>query len=293
MQVTPHIHALEIPFAVPIAPGKQIDRRVFVFPVFSTTVTLIDSGVAGAETAIYSYLRENGRKPEEITALILSHSHPDHIGTARILKEQCGCTVCGPDAEKNWIEDTARQEQERPVPGFSTLVSGPVAMDKLLRDGDLLSLGDDVSCRVLHTPGHSIGSLSLYFAGEKVLFTGDALPMAGDLPIYDDIAESMRSIRKLNQLEGVETLLSSWEPPIQGSDRIKRRIRAGVAYLQRIHRTVLEMHKTHKSADMDLCRQVIGELGLPPFAANPLVARAFASSLAATGDKRLFDMELP
>jgi hydroxyacylglutathione hydrolase len=291
MQVTPHIHALEIPFVVPIAPGKELDRRVFVFPVFSNTIALIDCGVAGAETAIYEYVRKNGRAPEEIQTLVLSHSHPDHIGAARTMREHCGCTVYGPAAEKYWIEDTVRQERERPVPGFSTLVSGPVAVDKVLGDGELLSLGGDISCRALHTPGHSAGSLSLFFASERVLFTGDALPMVDDLPIYDDIAASMRSIRKLDQLEQVETLLSSWEPPIQGRDRIAHRIRAGVAYLHRIHRTVLEINGKDKTVGMDLCRQVVEELGLPSFAANPLVARAFASSLAAGAAEHLFDIK--
>jgi hydroxyacylglutathione hydrolase len=51
-----------------------------------------------------------------------------------------------------------------------------------------------------------------------------------------------------------------------------------------LHESVLKTREQGKEDPMELCRQVIAELGLPPFAANPLTARAFASSLA-LGDK--------
>lgn len=76
-------------------------------------------------------------------------------------------------------------------------------------------------------------------------------------------------------------MLSSWEHPIEGPDLIQERIDAGVAYLHQIHHAVLKAGETQKEDLMELCRQVVSDLGLPPFAVNPLVARSFASSLAA------------
>jgi hydroxyacylglutathione hydrolase len=284
MQVTKHIHALQIPFKIPVSPEKLIDRFVYAYLVFGDRITLIDSGVSGAESTIFNYINTNGRDPGEIATLILSHSHPDHLGAAKTIQEITGCKVCAHANEKHWIENTDKQFKDRPVPGFHTLVGGSVGVDQELEEGQTLVLGKDLKCRVLHTPGHSKGLISLFFESEKTLLTADAIPLPGDLPIYEDIVTGLASIKKLSRLVGVQTLLSSWEPPVQGQEKIKERMAAGAFYLQRIHNAVLEAKDLSQDI-MQMCKQVAGTLGLPPIAVNPLVAKAFASSLAA--DKNL------
>jgi hydroxyacylglutathione hydrolase len=281
MQVTEHFHALRIPFKLPVSPEKLIERLVYSFVFFGDELTLIDSGVFGAETIIFDYIEKNGRDLHDISKLVLSHSHPDHLGSAKAIKEATGCMVLAHPAEKNWIEDTEMQYKERPVPGFHGLVGGPVAIDRLLSDGEILHLAKNIDCEVIHTPGHSSGSISLFCEVEKVIFSGDAIPLPDDLPIYEDIAECVASVGKLRQYGNVHTLLSSWEPPIHGHKKIEDRIEDGLSYLRRIHENVLKAGSGGKRDLMELCRDVVHELGLPPFAANPLVARAFASSLAA------------
>jgi glyoxylase-like metal-dependent hydrolase (beta-lactamase superfamily II) len=280
MQVTRHIHALEIPFQIPVSPEKRIDRFVYAYLVFGDKITLIDSGVSGAESTIFKYINNNDRDPKEISSLILSHAHPDHLGAAKTIQAITGCMVSAHANEKHWIENTEKQFKDRPVPGFHTLVGGSVGVDRELEEGQTLALEKGLKCKVLHTPGHSSGSISLFFESEKTLITADAIPLPGDLPIYEDIVACMDSIKKLNSLEGVETLLSSWEPPVQGQEKIKKRIAQGAFYLQRIHSAVLEAKNLSQDI-MEICKQVVGTLGLPPIAVNPLVAKAFASSLAA------------
>jgi glyoxylase-like metal-dependent hydrolase (beta-lactamase superfamily II) len=285
MEVSERFHALKINFKIPISPDKTIDRFVYVYLVFGDKITLIDSGVLGSDSLIFDYFKKAGRDPKEISTLILSHSHPDHLGGARAIREFTGCVVYAHEAEKHWIEDTERQREERPVPGFSTLVGGPVSVDRLLADGQILTLAEKMPCRVIHTPGHSPGSIALYFEKERLLFSGDAVPLPGDLPIYENLADCVSSIHKLKNLGKVETLCSSWEDPVKGAETIARRCDQALAYLQKIHESVLRARKQEDL--LELCRQVIGELGLPPFAANPLTARALASSLA-LGDKPPF-----
>ena len=282
MQIAEGIHSIEIPFKIPVGPGETVGRTVYVFLVLGERLTLIDSGVSGSETRILDYVRTIGRDPKEISALILSHSHPDHIGAARAIREATGCTVMAHEGEKDWIEDTAKQSRERPVPGFGSLVQGPVEVDRFLEDGDALSFGKGVAARVIHTPGHSRGSISLLFGSEgEAIFSGDAVLLPGDLPMYEDISDSVGSLRKLAKLGNIELMFSSWETAIQGHERIKRRMEESVCYLQRIHETVLEVDgEMGKQNLMELCRQVAEKLNLPPFAANPIAARAFASSLA-------------
>lgn len=280
MLVADTIHALEIPFEVELGPDKRLPRSVLVTLVFGQDLTLIDSGVAGAHNAIFRYIEKAGRNPGDIATLLLSHSHPDHIGSARMIRKLTGCSVQASPLEKEWIEDTEKQKLTRPVPGFDSLVGGPVEVDGFLEDEQLLELDERVQCRVFATPGHSRGSLSLLFPGQNLLFTGDALPFPGDLPIYEDIAASLRSIRRIeNMARGVETLLSSWEAPIRGHENIMRRIEAGRLYLKKIHAAVMRNHAGGKETGMDLCLRVVADLGLPPFAANPLVAAACMSSL--------------
>ena len=283
-----HIHAIHIPFRVPIAPDRFIEREVYAYLVVGETLTLIDCGVAGSAEGIFEAVRGLGRDPAEITTLILSHAHPDHLGAARSIREATGCRVWAHGAERHWIEDTERQGRERPVPGFQTLVEGPVAIDRLLIDGETLSLASGLDCQVIHTPGHSPGSISLFFAGDRVLTTADSLPVPNDLPIYDDIAQCVASIRKIKALAPVSTILSSWEPPIRGREAILPRIEASMAYLRRIHAAVLATRESGVTDPLAICHQVVQALGLPSLAVNPLVARSFASSLAAEGMEELF-----
>ena len=290
MEVSKNIHALEIPFKIPIAPEVVLDRKVFVYLIMDEGITLVDSGVSGAHSLIFDYLQANGRGPKDITSLILSHSHPDHFGSARTIKEVTGCSVLAHSAEKEWIEDTEKQGMERPVPGFDILVEGPVPVDGLLDDGDIVETGKKKKCQVIHSPGHSRGSISLFFEKEKVLITGDALPVVNDLPIYEDVAACVQSIRKLKKVKGVDILLSSWEPPIQGKGQIDQRIAAGLSYLQEIHNAVLKAQHLHRGDIMALCTHVANDLGLPPSMVNPLVAKAFSSSLAVGKDESLFEI---
>ncbi|MCW8859466.1 MAG: MBL fold metallo-hydrolase [Deltaproteobacteria bacterium] len=282
MQVTEKIHALKIPFKVPISPEMSIDRFAFVYLVFGDKVHLIDSGVAGAQETVWKYIKEQGREPKEVSSLILTHSHPDHIGSAKSIKKLTGCTIFSHKLEQDWIEDTEQQFKDRPVPGFPALVEGPVRIDKFIDGGEILELEKNIVCKIIHTPGHSKGSISLLFEEEKSLITADALIFPGDLPIYEDISNCMTSIRELQKIENLEYLFSSWEPPIQGQELISKRMNESILYLNRIHTAVINNSTNPEQQDiMELCQKVVSEIGLPPFAAMPLVAKAFASSLVA------------
>jgi len=280
MKVTEQIHAIKIPFKVPVSPEMSVDRFAFIYLFFGKSIHLIDSGVAGTESIIWEYIKQQGREPKEISSLILTHSHPDHIGAAKSIKNHTGCTVFAHKDEQNWIEDIEQQFNDRPVPGFQMLVEGSIGVDNLLNGGEIVELENDIQCQIIHTPGHSKGSISLLFEEEKSLFTADALAFPGDLPIYEDISDCIASIKKLQKIENLEHLFSSWEPPIQGQANIEKRMDESIAYLQRIHTAVKNNLCNIKDQDiMGLCQKVVNELGLPPFAANPLVAKAFASSI--------------
>ena len=278
MRITDHIHALKIPFQIPVAPGKTLARFVYVYLVLGREICLIHSGVQNSTEAIFKYLENLGRQPEEISLLVLTHAHPDHIGSARAIKEATNCTVAAhPDAQ-SWIEDTERQFKERPVPGFHSLVGGSTRVDRLLQDGEIIDL-NGLSLEVISTPGHASGSISLYCRDEGVLFSGDAIPQVNDLPIYDDVNGAVASIRKLQELQGINCLLASWADPLAGA-AVYEMMAAGLEYLQRIHGIIRNIALKHKADDpMELCARVVKDIGLPEVAVNPLVAKSFASHL--------------
>ena len=86
----------------------------------------------------------------------------------------------------------------------------------------------------------------------------------------------------MKKIDNIENLFSSWEPPVHGQETIRKKMGESVDYLKRIHTAVINNTSNAKDQDvMVLCQKVVSELGLPPFAVNPLVAKALASSIGA------------
>ncbi|MBU0482650.1 MAG: MBL fold metallo-hydrolase [Proteobacteria bacterium] len=281
MQISEHLHLLKIPFQVPISPEIRLDRFVNVLLVFGKAETvLVDSGVAGVAERIFAYLAEFGRTPESIKKLLLTHAHPDHIGAARSVTGETDCRVFAHPAEQEWIENTALQAKERPVPGFTQLVEGSISVDQVLADGDRIEIEEGLQIEILHTPGHSPGSLTLHIPADSAIFTADALPIPGDLPIFTDWHQSIASIRKIDTTPNSDLLLSSWAAQASGAGKAKA-ISASLDWLEKIKKNVgaaaLEMLAT--AEPLALCRTTCERLRLPPAAVNPLVARSFGACL--------------
>ena len=288
MQITPSIHALKHSFKIPITPGVAIDRFVYSYLVYGDTITLIDTGVAGCEKDIFEYIRSTIRDPSEIALIILTHSHPDHIGAALAIQQVTGCSIAAHPAERAWIENVDLQNRERPVPGFATLVGGPVKVDHELVDGDTIEPDETRANEMLvfHTPGHSEGSISLLLHSEGVLFSGDAIPVAGDLPVYDDAAASVQSVKRLRGLNGIRVLLSSWDEP-QTGDAVYQQMDKALDYLRKIQKTVLALSAEGITDPIELTKKAAAFLGLPPEAITPLLARTFAANLQLRDQKNL------
>jgi len=275
MKITDSLHAIRVPFQVPISPSTMVARFVSVYLLTGKKISLVDSGVAAAKSTIFESIEALGFSPKDISTVILTHSHPDHIGAARMIKEETECAVLAHRAEIPWIEDVALQEKERPVPGFRSLVSGSVKVDRALRDGDVLDV-ESKRISVVHTPGHSAGSISLFIRDEGVLLSGDCILLAGEMPVYDDFRSTLRSLRRLREIEGIEVLLSSWDQPRKGAE-VYRVMDESIDYLERIDAAVREISPETPDNPMELCRRMVQKLNLPAFVANPLVARSFMS----------------
>jgi len=255
---------------------------VYSYLIYGEMITLIDTGVAGCEMQIFEYIRSTGRDPSEIALIILTHSHPDHMGAAQTIQRTTGCSIAAHPAERAWIEDIDRQNRERPVPGFGMLVGGSVQVDHELEDGDVIEPDDARAGEmlVLHTPGHSNGSISLFLHSEGALLSGDAVPVEGEIPVYEDATASVKSVEKLRRIAGIRVLLSSWDEPRRGEAAYQQIDRA-LGYLQKIQNTLLAFTREGITDPEELTQKTASALGLPQEVVNPLLSHTFTASLNA------------
>lgn len=279
MKLTEKIHLFKIDFEITLSPERKLSRFVNVIMIIDDNITLIDTGVKGTEEIIFDYIKKLDRHHSDIQKIIISHSHPDHIGSAARIKELTGCKVFAHENEKEWIENIEKQNQLRPVPGFFTLVDKPVIVDELINDGQIMKTGSGLTLRFNKAAGHSRGSLNILFEEDKILFTADSIPLKNDIPNYDDYIELMDSLVKIKNRRDFTILLTSWTPPLIEPDRISEIINAGEMYMKRINAVVMECHKNKENDKLESCKSVIGKLGLPMFFVNPITDKAFRSHL--------------
>jgi len=143
-------------------------------------VTLVDCGLKKAPAKIVAALRHVGKDPSDVTRIILTHAHMDHAGGASQMLAETGLE--GIDLHADDVPYAALGENAPPdvattagriflrMPG-RTFTPFPVSNE--LHDGDVLDVGGGL--RVVHTPGHTPGHVSLLHERSGVLITGDAL----------------------------------------------------------------------------------------------------------------------
>lgn len=173
-----------------LAVGELPTNCYLFFDAASRNCFIIDPGDEGER--ILALIAEEKLLPQ---AVVLTHGHPDHFGAATALMARFRIPLWIHEADENEMRSATGQ-------GLAAMfaVALPPPADRLLVDGDLLSL-DGLELRVIHSPGHSKGSISLY--GDGLLFSGDTLFRNDvgrtDLPGGDE--EEMRcSLDKIRKL---------------------------------------------------------------------------------------------
>jgi glyoxylase-like metal-dependent hydrolase (beta-lactamase superfamily II) len=279
MKVTDTICAVKHPFRLSLGEGIYVDRFVYSYILLGKKICLIDSGVATTSQLLEDCLKKLGRSMEEVSLVLLTHAHPDHIGGSLAIKKNSSAAFGAHMVDKPWIEDVERQHRERPIPNFFELVAGPVPVKQDLKEGDTVTWDPGRTLKVLETPGHSMGSLSFFLEKEGALFSGDAIPAAGTLPIYVNPRVSIESIRKLQRIPGVKHLFSSWQEPLSG-DSIPAVMEEGIDYIEKIDQVIADLNKTMGSISLEkLGLMALERLGIKTEKVLPMVMTSFESHL--------------
>ncbi len=185
----PIVQQIHLPAGVAGDLALDFDVRCFLAGGASGLV-LIDAGLEGSASAIEQALGRVGAEWADITDLVLTHSHPDHVGgLAEVASKAPAAAI--------WAG----------APDIPTIPS-----DTLIRP---LSDGDHVrGMRTLLTPGHTAGHLSLLHDDSGVLFVGDTVGTTngamtrGPSQFTADAAEAERSLLKLSRLEPTRMIFS-------------------------------------------------------------------------------------
>ncbi|MGN0485153.1 MAG: MBL fold metallo-hydrolase [Lachnospiraceae bacterium] len=261
------IHQIKIDFHV----TPEIKRYVYMYLIEGKNCYLIDSGVDGAEKTLVQYMEQIGRKPQEIKAVFLTHAHPDHIGAAAKIKGLTGCKVYASEGEKSWIENIDLQFAQRPIPNFFTLVNQSVQIDEVLQDGDIIELDEAFTVQVVGTPGHSCDELSYLLPEEHCIFTGDAIPVRGDIPIWIQKTENRKSLEKLKELTNIDVFYPAWDVAYT-QEQAMEKIEDALALMDEMQKQVDICKNKELSLD-ELVREVCERMQTPFYLKNPLFQR--------------------
>jgi len=191
-------------------------------------LALVDTGMPQDGEAILDAVKSIGRSPDELTHILLTHGHLDHIGSLAMLKKTTAAQAVAGVKDTAYIQGL-KKTWTMGREGFGGKIFkavlfivetffyhyAPAQVEIPCHGGEMLDCFGGV--QVVATPGHSPGSISFYLREKRLLFVGDALNGTGGfaLPMRFGCAsykEALRSVEQLSKLSFDTCLLGHGEP---------------------------------------------------------------------------------
>lgn len=209
--------------------------NAYLVEIGQDKLALVDTGTPGSQEKVLSYVSSIGRKPGDIAYILLTHADADHSGSAAKLKSLTGATLAIHELDAPRITGEKKTKEGS---GFGGLVIGlssafmrieRVNPDLLLKDGSVMG-----PLTVIHTPGHTDGSISLYKPSEALL-VGDlmrtnssgAVKLASPM-MSKSMDEVKRSVERISRLD-FQILMPGHGPPVMegASEKVRAFVAAG------------------------------------------------------------------
>lgn len=197
---------MEIIRGIHAVPGTHISR---VYLIEGDDLTLIDTGLPWSAGRVLRYIRRIGRHASELRRILMTHSHPDHAGGAHGILKRSGARVIAhrADTREHRRYDAHVLAYLGMFPQIDTylplLKYTPV--NHLPEEDEILPIVGGI--RVLHTPGHTPGSVCYFLERDGLLFSGDTIfseqgQVSRSMPFPGSDAERYRqSLERLAALD--------------------------------------------------------------------------------------------
>jgi len=190
---------------------------------FQETLVLIDAGAGRSSSQIVRNIEMLGLNPADVSHLILTHCHIDHIGSAPFFQQQYGTKIIIHELDAKAVESG---DSLKTAANWYGTTFPPTKIDGKLSDShEKLKFGDEV-LHCLHTPGHTPGSIAVYLdrGGKRILF-GQDIHGPFHKAFGSDINAWKKSMRKLLDLDA-DILCEGHFGIFQPKDRVR-------AYIER------------------------------------------------------------
>ena len=192
---------------------------LYSFFIDAPEPAIVDTGIASSPAeGMVPALEAIGRRIEDVRWILLTHGHIDHLGGAHALWELTGrrakVVIHEADApllrsrrahvdqyvdvRQQYIDNPNAVEEQ--TKAANHVISGEMEPAMLVRGGETLALGGDVTVSVHHIPGHTAGSVAYVVDGQQSVFVGDAVQIHGaanGFPGYEDPAAYRSSLQYL------------------------------------------------------------------------------------------------
>jgi len=242
MEITPRVQSIPAPQAFlsgPYAPnvylvvdGGQAALIDAGYPDEAAVTNRLDylQGMAGPSAGSGSALKGSSPKGQalKLAHIIVTHHHIDHCGGAHALRQATGARICLHPTEARLLSEwRAAAPLDMDIPaepqtlaerlGAWRRATAQTTADCLVQDGDTIQVGG-ITIEVIDTPGHTLGSISLFLRDEGVLFTGDTVLGLGTVaimpPPHGDMALYMQSLERLKSYQAT-LLCPGHGPPVR------------------------------------------------------------------------------
>jgi glyoxylase-like metal-dependent hydrolase (beta-lactamase superfamily II) len=177
---------------------SDIDSNIYIIGD-----TVIDSGTGLNFTRLYSTMKAFKLDPKAMNQVINTHGHFDHVGGNGYF---INAKVSIHEKDAGIIENG---DNEMSYADFFDGRLNPKRVDRKLKEGDKIVAGE-LELEVIHTPGHTPGSVCLFDRKAGIMFTGDTVFSDGvgriDMPGGNE-QDMEASLDRITKMEGIQKLL--------------------------------------------------------------------------------------